>query len=79
MVDAAVGELIAAAGHAIVEDNEFFKEKKKGHLFLRVLYYLVPMSILTGFTSGLLIISSRTHHLPKEDLQQYQGFLGLHS
>ena len=48
MVDAAVGELIAAAGHAIVEDNEFFKEKKRGHLFLRVLYYLVPMSILTG-------------------------------
>ena len=36
MVDAAVGELIAAAGHAIVEDNEFFKEKKKGHPFLRV-------------------------------------------
>ena len=48
MVDAAVGELIAAAGHAIVEDNEFFKDKKKGHLFLRALYYLVPMSILTG-------------------------------
>ena len=48
MVDAAVGELIAAAGHAIVEDNEFFKDKKKGHLFLKVLYYLVPMSILTG-------------------------------
>ena len=48
MVDAAVGELIAAAGHAIVEDNEIFKEKKKAHLFLRVLYYLVPLSILTG-------------------------------
>ena len=48
MVDAAVGEIIAAAGHAIVEDNEFFKEKSNGHLFLRVLYYVVPMSVLTG-------------------------------
>ena len=47
MVDA-VGELIAAAGQAIVEDNKFLDDKKKGHLFLRVLYYLVPMSILTG-------------------------------
>ena len=48
IVSSSTSELIAAAGHAIVEDNEFFKEKKKGHLFLRVLYYLVPMSILTG-------------------------------
>ena len=30
MVDAIVGEAIAAAGHAIVEENEFFKDKKKG-------------------------------------------------
>ena len=48
MVDAAVGEMIAAAGHAIAEENEFFKKKGRNHLFLRVLYYLVPMSILTG-------------------------------
>ena len=48
MVDAIVGEAIAAAGHAIVEENEFFKDKKKGRLFMRVLFYLVPMSILTG-------------------------------
>ena len=48
MVGAAVGEMIAAAGHAIVEENEFFKKKGRNHLFLRVLYYLVPMSILTG-------------------------------
>ncbi|MGB0201143.1 MAG: hypothetical protein ACPGSV_06810 [Candidatus Poseidoniaceae archaeon] len=48
MVDAIVGEAIAAAGHAIVEDNQFFKDKKKASLFLRVLLYLIPMSILTG-------------------------------
>tara|TARA_B100001996_G_scaffold312462_1_gene254619 strand:+ start:223 stop:408 length:186 start_codon:yes stop_codon:yes gene_type:complete len=48
MVDAAVGELIAAAGHAIVQDNEFLDDKKKSPLILRVLYYLIPMSILTG-------------------------------
>lgn len=48
MVDAVISEVIAAAGHAIVEENEFFKNKKKGRLFLRVLYYLVPMFILTG-------------------------------
>tara|TARA_B100000405_G_C16671367_1_gene405964 strand:+ start:257 stop:442 length:186 start_codon:yes stop_codon:yes gene_type:complete len=48
MVDAAVGELIAAAGQAIVEDNKFLDDKKKSPLILRVLYYLVPISILTG-------------------------------
>ncbi len=48
MVDAAVGELIAAAGHAIVQDNEFLEEKGKSPLILRILYYLVPMTILTG-------------------------------
>ena len=53
MVDA-VGELIAAAGQAIVEDNKFLDDKKKSPIILRVLYYLVPMSILTGSTSGLL-------------------------
>tara|TARA_B000000609_G_scaffold158208_1_gene155080 strand:- start:5397 stop:5564 length:168 start_codon:yes stop_codon:yes gene_type:complete len=47
MVDA-VGELIAAAGQAIVEDNKFLDDKKKSPIILRVLYYLVPMSILTG-------------------------------
>ena len=46
MVDA-VGELIAAAGQAIVEDNKFLDDKKSP-LILRVLYYLFPMSILTG-------------------------------
>lgn len=47
MVDA-VGELIAAAGQAIVEDNEFLEDKRKNSLFLRILYYAIPMSILTG-------------------------------
>ena len=47
MVDA-VGELIAAAGQSIVEDKKFLDDKKKSPLILRVLYYLVPMSILTG-------------------------------
>ena len=48
MVEAIVGEAIAAAGHAIVEENKFFKDKKKASLFLRVLLYVIPMSILTG-------------------------------
>ena len=48
MVDA-VGELLAAAGQAIAEDSEFLKEKcDKRPLFMRVMYYVIPMSILTG-------------------------------
>ncbi|GEM_PF-950410 len=79
MVDA-VGELLAAAGQAIAEDNGFLKEKSaKRPLFMRVMYYVIPMSILTGIYIWILTINSRRHLLPMEALQQYLRFQERHS
>ena len=49
MVDA-IGELFAAAGSSIAEESEFLNEKSKNKTVLfRLLSYIIPMSILTGF------------------------------
>ena len=45
----AVGEIIAAIGEAITKDSEFLNEKKEEPLWLRILYYAIPISLLVGF------------------------------
>jgi uncharacterized membrane protein len=48
MVDA-LGELFAAAGSSIAEETEFLNENSKNKsILIRVLSYVIPMSILTG-------------------------------
>ena len=49
MVDA-IGELFAAAGSSIADDSEFLNEQSKNKpILIRLLSYVIPMSILTGF------------------------------
>ncbi len=45
----AVGELIAAVGEAITKDSDFLNEDKKDPVWLRVMYYAIPMAIIIGF------------------------------
>ncbi len=45
----AVGELIAAVGEAITKDSDFLNEDKKEPMWLRVMYYAVPIALLVGF------------------------------
>ena len=46
----AVAEIIAAVGEAVTKDSEFVDEgEETTNPVVRVMFYLIPMSILTGF------------------------------
>mgnify|MGYP005723635259 FL=1 len=46
----AVAEIIAAVGEAVTKDSEFMDEgEETTNPVVRVMFYLIPMSILTGF------------------------------
>jgi hypothetical protein len=42
-----IGEVIVAIGEAVSKDS--FSEEKEEPRFVRALYYIVPISVLTGF------------------------------
>ena len=45
-----LGEIIVAVGDAVAKDSEFLNEKKETKSkFIRAMFYLIPMSLLTGF------------------------------
>ena len=49
MVDA-IGEIVAAIGETVAKDSEFLNTKSENKpIIVRVLYYLVPISLLVGF------------------------------
>jgi|TARA_B100001113_G_C20840481_1_gene505133 hypothetical protein len=48
MVDP-IGDIIAGVGEAIAKDSTFLNENKKEPLWLKVLYYAIPMGLLIGF------------------------------
>lgn len=49
MVDA-IGEIVAAIGDSVAKDSEFMNTKSETKsVIVRVLYYLVPISLLVGF------------------------------
>ena len=49
MVDA-IGEIVAAIGDSVAKDSEFLNTKSKTKsIIVRVLYYVVPISLLVGF------------------------------
>lgn len=50
MVDPVVGDIVAAIGDAVVKDSDFMNTKSKTKsIIVRVLYYLVPITLLVGF------------------------------
>ncbi len=52
MVDPIIGDIVAAIGDSVVKDSEFMNtESKTKSTIIRVLYYLIPLSILVGFYS----------------------------
>ena len=57
MVDA-IGEIVAAIGETVAKDSEFMNTKSENKpIIVRVLYYLVPISLLVGFYVCLLYTS----------------------
>ena len=46
----AIGEIVAAIGETVAKDSEFMNTKSENKpIIVRVLYYLVPISLLVGF------------------------------
>ncbi len=49
MVDA-IGEIMAAIGDSVAKDSEFMNTKSETKsIIVKVLYYVVPISLLVGF------------------------------
>ena len=49
MVDP-IGEILVGVGEALTKDSEVLNPKKRTKsVFIRMLYYIIPMSIIVGF------------------------------
>jgi len=49
MVDP-IGEILVGVGEALARDSEALNSKKQTKsVFIRMLYYIIPMSIIIGF------------------------------